>query len=447
MQMNQCTASVKQLQLPLLGDEPLIGFHEEDAPVTTHSLMERVLERENMFRALQKVIRNKGSAGIDGMTVDDLPAFLTQHWPLVSEQLLNGNYRPTAVKQVLIPKPDGGERKLGIPTVLDRLIQQALLQILQLEWDKTFSHSSFGFRPGRSAHKAVTWSRRYVNEGYHWVVDMDLEKFFDRVNHDKLMHRVKCRVEDKRVLKLINRYLNAGALVGDQWAATEEGTPQGGPLSPLLANLLLDDLDKELEKRKLRFVRYADDCNIYVKSERAGERVLKSISHWLTMKLKLTVNKGKSAVDRPWKRQFLGFTFTARGKIKRLKVSEKSLARFKYKILSITKRTRGRTVKHIVADLREYLLGWRAYFGITQVKTPLKLFDKWVRRKLRCYIWKQWGRSGYRQLRKRGVDRQLAWNTSKSAHGPWRLSHSPAVYYALPNSYFRMLGVPELVEV
>ncbi len=371
MQTNECMASDKQYQLPLLGDEPLIGFYGEDALVTNLSLMERVLDRHNLIRALQKVKRNKGSAGIDGMTVDDLPAFLKQHWPLIKTQLL-GNYRPKAVRQVLIPKPDGSKRKLGIPTVLDRLIQQALLQALQPEWDKTFSHFSFGFRPNRSAQQALTWSQHYVNEGYQWVVDMDLEKFFDRVNHDKLMHRVKQRVQDKRVLKLINRYLNAGALIGDQWQITDEGTPQGGPLSPLLANLLLDDLDKELESRHLKFVRYADDCNIYVKSERAGQRVLKSISHWLWMTLKLTVNVNKSAVDHPWKRTFLGFTFTSRGKVKRLKVSDKSLKRFKTKIKEITKRTRGRTITHIVTDLRQYLLGWRAYFGIAEVITPLK---------------------------------------------------------------------------
>lgn len=422
------------------------GLAEEDTPVDNIPQMEDVVERFNLFNALHKVQSNKGSAGIDGMTVDDLPAFLKQQWPTVKAQLLNGTYQPKPVKQVMIPKPGGGERKLGIPTVLDRLIQQALLQVLQPKWDRTFSHFGFGFRPIRSAKHAIQWSKHYINQGNTWVVDMDLEKFFDRVNHDVLMHRVKQRVEDKRILKRINRYLTAGALVGGQWIESEEGTPQGGPLSPLLANLLLDDLDKELERRELKFVRYADDCNIYIKSKRAGERVLTSISKWLHKHLKLIVNDDKSAVDRPWKRTFLGFTFSYKGKEKRIKVSAPALRTLKYNIRRITRRTRGRTVLHIVTDLRKYLLGWRGYFGIAEVTSPLVDMDKWIRRKLRCYIWKQWGRSGYRQLRKRGVKRILAWNTAKSAHGPWRLSHSPALYQALPNKLFKELGVPELVE-
>jgi len=427
-------------------DETDTGLLHDDAPVNTIPLMERVVERFNLQCALQKVKRNKGSAGIDGMTVDDLPTFLKHHWPLIKVQLLDGSYQPKPVKQVLIPKPDGGTRKLGIPTVLDRFIQQALLQVLQPEWDRSFSHFSFGFRPNRSAHHAVAWSQRYVNDGHLWVVDMDLEKFFDRVNHDKLMHRVKQRVEDKRVLKLINKYLKTGALVGQEWQGTEEGTPQGGPLSPLLANLLLDDLDKELDKRGHRFVRYADDCNIYVKSERAGQRVLDNITRWLSDKLKLTVNAQKSAVDRPWNRSFLGFTFTRGSKPKRRKVSEKSLKQFKYRVRAITQRTRGRTILHIAEDLKRYIVGWRGYYGYAEVESPLRDLDKWVRRKLRCYIYKQWGRSGYRQMRRRGVERRLAWNTAKSAHGPWRLSGSPGVYRALPNKYFRELGIPELVE-
>jgi RNA-directed DNA polymerase len=292
----------------------------------------------------------------------------------------------------------------------------------------------------------VAWSQHYVNHGYKWVVDMDLEKFFDRVNHDKLMHRVKQRVDDKRVLILINRYLKAGVMINGYCESSLEGTPQGGPLSPLLGNLLLDDLDKELEKRGLHFVRYADDCNVYVKSKRAGERVLASITHWLSRYLKLTVNAQKSAVDRPWHRSFLGFTVSRRGKLKRRKVSDKSLKRFKLRIRVITRRTRGRTLNHIVTELRRYLLGWRAYFGYAEVKSPLRDLDKWVRRRLRSYIWKQWGRAQYRELRKRGIDRFLAWNTAKSAHGPWRLSASPALYKAFPNRYFVGLGVTSLVE-
>lgn len=427
-------------------DEIRVGRLNDDAPVNDIQLMEHVVERFNLRCALHKVRSNKGSAGIDGMTVDGLSAYLKQHWPTVKAQLLNGTYRPRPVKQVMIPKPDGGERKLGVPTVLDRFIQQALLQVLQPEWDRTFSHSSFGFRPNRSAHQAVKLSQHYVNKGAHWVVDMDLEKFFDRVNHDVLMSRVKRRVSDKRVLKLIDRFLKAGALYGDQYLESDEGTPQGGPLSPLLANLLLDDLDKELERRGHKFVRYADDCNIYVASKQAGMRTLESISHWLRAKLKLTVNEQKSAVDRPWNRNFLGFTFSPRGTYKKVKVSDKAIKQLKYRVRSITRRTRGRTVMHIVSDLRKYLLGWRGYFGFSEVKSALVDLDKWIRRKLRCYIWKQWGRSGYRQLRKRGVKRVLAWNTAKSAHGPWRISHTPALYLALPKDLFIKMGVPVLAE-
>jgi len=440
--------SGKQQVLPLKGDKALSGFQKEDAPVINIPLMERVTARDNLIAAYRKVKRNKGGAGIDGMTVDDLPSFLKQHWLSVRQKLIDGRYRPKPVKQVLIPKPGGAPRKLGIPTVLDRLIQQALLQILQPEWDLTFSHYSYGFRPARSAAQALERSESYINDGYHWVVDMDLEKFFDKVNHDVLMSKVKDRIDDVRVLKLINSYLKSGAMVGNQFTETDEGTPQGGPLSPLLANLLLDSFDKELEKRDLKFVRYADDANIYVKSERAGKRVLSSISLWLKRRLKLTVNVQKSAVDRPWNRTFLGFTFSSSRRIKRIrkKVSDKAIKQFKYNVRRITRRTRGRTVIYIVRELRQFLLGWRGYFGITKVTSPLKDLDKWVRRKLRCYIWKQWGRSGYRRLRKLGVSRRVAWNTAKSAHGPWRLSRSPALARALSNKYFKSLGVPVLVE-
>ena len=444
--MRQCRAPEKQRTLPLTGGEALAGLQGDDTPVNRMTLMEQVTQRQNLFVALQKVKRNKGSAGIDGMSVDDLPAFLKQHWPDIKARLLNGSYRPTAVKQVLIPKPDGSKRKLGIPTVLDRFIQQALLQVLQPEWDQTFSHSSFGFRPKRSAHQAMQVAQAYINSGNHWVVDMDLEKFFDRVNHDVLMHRVKRRVKDARVLKLINGYLKAGALAGTHRIEAKEGTPQGGPLSPLLANLLLDDLDRELEHRNLKFVRYADDCNIYVKSERAGNRVLSSISQWLEKRLKLQVNEKKSAVDRPWNRSFLGFTFTRRGKVKRIKVSDKSYQQFKYNVRRITRRTRGRSIQQIISDLRVYLLGWRGYFGIAEAKSTMNDLDKWVRRKLRCYIYKQWGRSGYRKLRRLGLGRRSAWGVASSAHGPWRISNTNALRRAMPNKYFALLGVPRLVE-
>ena len=445
--MRQSKASEKQRELPLeTGDETLSGSIEEDAPVIYDQLMECVVNRDNLLKAYHRVKRNKGCAGVDGKSVDDLPALLKQHWPSIKEQLLQGSYKPQAVKRVIIPKADGGKRQLGIPTVLDRLIQQALLQVLQPQWDRSFSHCSYGFRPNRSAHQAIAKSQEYINDGYKWVVDMDLEKFFDRVNHDKLMYKVKRRIKDVRVLKLINRYLKSGIELDAQWEPSEEGTPQGGPLSPLLANLMLDDLDKELERRGHKFVRYADDCNIYVKSRRAGQRVLDSITCYLSRHLKLPVNARKSAVDRPWKRTFLGFTFTRRGKAKRRKVSEGSLKRFKQTIRQLTRRTRGRTVEHIIVDLRNYIRGWKSYFGFNEVPSPLIDVEKWVRRKLRCYLWKQWGRSGYRQLRKRGVSRDLAWNTSKSAHGPWRLSQSPALVIALPWRYFNELGLPNLVD-
>ncbi len=440
-----CIASDKQLMLPLAepGDEAVPG-EREGMVLVTESLMERVVERENLRRALRQVRRNKGSAGTDRMTVDELPEYLKRHWPSIREQLLQGSYRPQPVRRVSIPKPGGGERHLGIPTVLDRFLQQALMQVLQAEWDETFSASSYGFRPKRSAHQAVKAAQGYLREGYSWVVDLDLEKFFDRVNHDKRLSRVRQRVDDPRGLKLIHRYLKAGMMVDGAVEQRYEGTPQGGPLSPLLSNLLLDELDKELERRGHRFARYADDCNIYVKSKRAGERVLSSVTSFLERELCLQVNEQKSAVDRPWRRQFLGFTFSAR-RPNPLKVSDKALKRLKARVRELTRRTRGRSVPRIVSELRVALLGWKAYFGISEVLSPLRDIDKWIRRKLRCYIWKQWGRRGYRALRRRGVSRELAWNTCKSAHGPWRLSRSPALAFALPAKYFAGMGLPTLV--
>jgi len=329
---------------------------------------------------------------------------------------------------------------------VDRFIQQALLQVLQQEWDQTFSHLSFGFRPKRSTHQAVAQAQSYVRDGHHWVVDMDLEKFFDNVNHDVLMHKVTQRVQDDRVIRLIRRSLKSGVSIAGAYQPTGKGTPQGGPLSPLLANLMLDELDQELERRRHRFVRYADDCNIYVSSRRAGERVLASIRCFLEKRLKLTVNEQKSAVDRPWNRRILGFTFTRGRHQYRRTVSEKAMDAFKDKVRRLTQRTRGYSLAQIIEELRPALLGWRAYFGHTEVVSPLKELDKWIRRKLRCYQWKQWGRSGYRRLRALGVDRHLAWNTAKSAHGPWRLSRSPALNYAMDSDYFTNLGLPTLAR-
>jgi len=410
-------------------------------------LMERVLEAENLRRAVRQVRRNRGAPGVDGMTVDGLVAHLTTHWPAIRASLVAGTYAPQPVRRVDIPKPGGGTRHLGVPVVLDRFIEQALLQVLQADWDPTFSEGSYGFRPGRSAHQAVSQAQTYIRTGYAWVADLDLEQFFDRVNHDVLLRRVRTRVSDRRVVRLIHRFLKAGVFTLDGAVEpTVEGTPQGGPLSPLLANLLLDDLDTELERRGHRFVRYADDCNIYVRSRRAGERVLARVTRFLECRLKLAVNAAKSAVDRPSNRTFLGFTFT-RGATPRRKVSGKSLAAFTVKVRELTGRTRGRTINQIVRELRQYVLGWRGYFGFAEVTSPFRDLDKWVRRRLRSYHWKQWGRRGYRELRKRGISRVLAWNTSKSAHGPWRLSQSPALTKALPTRYFATLGLPSLVAV
>ena len=423
-------------------DEPRMGVIKEDTPVS--SLMERVLDRDNLRRALKHVIHNKGKPGIDGMTVDQLSGYLKHHWPTLKDQLQTGTYHPQPVKRVTIAKPTGGERHLGVPTVVDRFIQQAVLQILQPGWDDTFSESSYGYRPKRSAHQAIRQAQQTVRDGYRWTVDMDLEKFFDSVNHDILMQRISQRLDDKLILTLIHRILKADINVNGHCQPNRAGTPQGGPLSPLLANLLLDELDKILEARGHRFARYADDCNIYVKSKRAGERVLRNLKRYLSTQLKLTINETKSAVDRPWRRSFLGFTMSP--KDKRLKVSEKAIQAFKRKVRRISRRTRGRTIYTIIADLKTYIQGWKGYFQLAEVTSPLRDLDKWIRRRLRSYHWKQWGRRGYRELRKRGVEVKLAWNTCKSAHGPWRLSKSPALYYALDNKYFADLGLPSVYQ-
>ena len=423
-------------------DEPRMGVDNEDTPVT--SLMARVLDKDNLRRALKHVIHNKGAPGIDGMTVEQLPGYLKHHWPTLKHQLQRGAYHPQPVKRVSIAKPTGGERHLGVPTVVDRFIQQAVLQVLQHDWDGSFSESSFGYRPKRTAHQAIRQAQHYVRDGYVWTVDMDLEKFFDSVNHDILMQRISQRLDDNTILILIHRILKAEISIDGQRQPNRAGTPQGGPLSPLLANLLLDDLDKTLEARGHRFARYADDCNIYVKSKRAGERVLSNLKRYLSTHLKLTINQAKSAVDRPWRRSFLGFTMSP--KDKRLKVSEKALHAFKRKVRRLSSRTRGRTIYTIIADLKKYIQGWKGYFQLAEVTSPLRDMDKWIRRRLRSYHWKQWGRRGYRELRKRGVEVKLAWNTCKSAHGPWRLSKSPALYYALPNHYFAELGLPSVYQ-
>lgn len=423
-------------------DEAISGENGHAESIHPQALLACVLERSNLQRALKQVRQNKGAPGIDGMTVDDLPAYLKHHWPEIRERLIDGSYQPQPVRRVDIPKPDGKTRPLGIPTVLDRLIQQAIAQIISAQWEPHFHPHSYGFRPQRSAHQAVRHVQASIREGYGWVVDMDLQAFFDRVNHDRLMVRLKSRCDDRDLLRLINRYLKAGVRVGEQIEATTMGVPQGGPLSPVLANIVLDEMDWELERRGHRFARYADDCNIMVRSQRAGKRVMASVSRFVSESLRLTVNPLKSAVDRPAKRKFLGFTVSR--KDARLKVADKAIDKLKERIRELTRRTRGHRLDDIVSELRETLLGWKAYFGIAEVLSPLRDIDKWIRRKLRCYIWKQWGRAGYRELRKRGVTVREAWNTSKSAHGPWRLSKTPALALALPVRYFSSMGLPAL---
>lgn len=427
------------------GTETLAAERKAESPAITERLMEEVCERENCKQALARVKANKGSPGMDGMTVQQLPEYLKQHWLAIREQLLRGTYKPQPVKRVEIPKPDGGVRKLGIPTVLDRFIQQAVMQVLQRKWDRTFSEHSYGFRPGRSAQQAVEAAQQYIAAGYRWCVDLDLEKFFDRVSHDKLMAKIATRVGDKRMLKLIRSFLTAGVMEGGLVSPVDEGTPQGGPLSPLLSNLVLDELDRELERRCLRFARYADDSNIYVRSRRAGERVMESITRFLQDKLKLRVNDEKSAVARPWERKFLGFSFTADRQPKR-RIAPKAVKRFKERIRELTGRTRGVSIERMAEELTRYLRGWIGYFGRCQTPSVLQGLEKWVRHRLRSVIWKQWkrGKVRFAELVKRGVSKDLAAKTAGSAHGPWRLADSPALHFALPNAYFDSLGLPKL---
>ena len=413
----------------------------------TERLMEEVCELENCKQALQRVKGNKGSPGVDGMTVDELPEYLKQQELEIGEQLRNGTYQPQPVRRVEIPKPDGqGVRKLGIPSVLDRFVQQAVLQVLQKRWDPTFSEHSHGFRPGRSARQAVHEAQQYIAEGYRWVVDLDLEKFFDRVNHDRLLAAVAKRVADKRMLKLIRAFLEAGVMEDGLVSPGDEGTPQGGPLSPLLSNLVLDELDRELERRGHRFVRYADDSNIYVGSERAGQRVMESITHFIAHRLKLKVNQEKSAVAQPRQRKFLGFSFTSEREPRR-RIAPKAIARFKERIRDQTQRTRGISLTQMVKELTTYLRGWLGYFGDCQTPSVLQRLETWLRRRLRSAVWKQWkqGRTRFRELRKRGVGKDLAAQTAGSPHGPWRIANSPALAIALPNAYFAQLGLPPMV--
>jgi RNA-directed DNA polymerase len=427
------------------GTEPHTATRTSQNPVPDVPLMEQIVERQNLIRAWDRVRSNKGVPGVDGFTIKETGERLGELWPTIQDQLLQGTYQPQPVLRVEIPKPDGGVRLLGIPTVQDRLIQQAILQVLSPQWDPTFSESSFGFRPNRSAHQAVAQAQTFITEGYDWVVDIDLEKFFDRVNHDVLMSRVARRVSDKRLLKLIRAYLCAGVMEGGLVSPSDEGTPQGGPLSPLLSNLLLDDLDKELERRGHRFCRYADDCNIYVQTKRAGERVMESVTRFLTERLRLRVNASKSAVGRPKDRKFLGFRFTWGKSIKRA-VAPKALSRFKERIRKLTGRTRGVSVEDIVLHLAGYLNGWGGYFGFCQTPTQLKELDAWVRRRLRALLWYQWRtwRNRTRMLHLLGVPRGRAAEAAAASRGPWAMATHPAVHQALNQNFFDNLGLPQL---
>lgn len=444
-----------QLELPFAGRGEALGQERSGEALTAaHDtersgkddtrLMERVVERSNVIVALKRVQKNKGSPGIDGMTVEALRLHLRETWPVLREQLLTGTYRPQPVLQQLIPKSDGGMRELGIPTAVDRFIQQALLQVLQPRFDPTFSEHSYGFRPGRRAHDAVCQAQKYIQGGRRWVVDVDLEKFFDRVHHDMLMGRLARRIADGRVLGLIRRYLEAGIMAHGVVTERQEGTPQGGPLSPLLANALLDEVDKELEKRGHAFVRYADDCNVYVRSKRAGERVMVAM-RGLFAKLRLRVNEAKSAVAPPWKRKFLGYSFwvAADREVKR-KVAGKALETMKHRVRVLTARSQGRSLDSVIAKLRSYLLGWKAYFQLADTPGIFRDLDGWIRRRLRSLqltLWKN-ARTIYRELRKRGVPDVAAKRVAAHARHRWRNARTANV--ALPARYFDGLGLPRL---
>ena len=445
------------MQMELLledrGEAPNVQWSGEATPAVqgdersgVGDLMEKVVERDNLVRALKRVRQNKGSAGIDGMSVDDLPEYLRGNWERIREELLTGSYQPLAVRRHEIPKSGGGVRQLGIPTVLDRFIQQAILQVLQPIFDPTFSEHSYGFRPGRRAHDAVCQAQRYVQSGRRWVVDVDLEKFFDRVNHDVLMSRLERRISDKRLLRVIRRYLEAGVMANGVLVERYEGTPQGGPLSPLLANVLLDEVDRMLEASGHRFVRYADDCNVYVRSKRAGERVMERMVK-LYAKLKLKVNEEKSTVARVWERKFLGYSFwVASGKLVQRRVSPKALQDFKHRIRQITSRNGGRSLEKVVEELRTYMLGWKGYFRLADTPRVFHELDQWIARRLRMVQLKQWkrGTTIYRELRRRDVPERVT--RAAAAHGRswWRIAGHGAMNTAMPTGYLEGLGLPKL---
>ncbi len=406
-------------------------------------MMEQILSYQNVTSALERVERNKGSHGVDGMSVQTLRSHLMEHWSTLRTELIKGTYLPQPVRRVEIPKPNGGVRKLGIPTVIDRFIQQAIAQVLNKQFDPSFSKQSYGFRPNKRGHDAVRQAKRYIKEGYRWVVDIDLEKFFDKVNHDRLMRILSRRIEDPKVLQLIRRYLQSGVMEKGLVSPNTEGTPQGGPLSPLLSNIVLDELDKELEKRGLRFVRYADDCNIYVRSKRAGERIMKSITTFIERKLKLKVNHEKSAVDRPWKRKFLGFTFTFHRKEPKVRIAKQSIQRFKQRIREITSRKWSISMRDRIEKLNRYLVGWLGYYQLADTPSVLAKLDGWIRRRLRMIRWKEWKKvkTKHRNLTKLGIKPNKAWEWANTRLGYWRIAKSPILDRALDNHYWLNQGL------
>ncbi len=409
-------------------------------------MLESILSRENLICALKRVERNKGSHGVDEMPVQNLRAHLMEHWASVREQLESGTYYPQPVRRVEIPKPNGGVRKLGIPTVLDRFIQQAIAQVLTTIYDATFSEHSYGFRPNRRGHDAVRKARSYMKDGYRWVIDMDLEKFFDKVHHDRLMRKLSQKVKDPRVLKLIRRYLQAGIMEDGIVQPNTEGAPQGGPLSPLLSNIVLDELDKELERRGLHFVRYADDCNIYVQSRRAGSRVMKSITTFIEGKLKLKVNEQKSAVDRPWKRKFLGFSFTFHKENPKIRVSKESIKRFKQRVRELTSRKKSMNMQDRIAKLNRYLVGWLGYYQLAETPSIFEVLDSWIRRRMRMIRWKEWKKvkTKYKNLIKLGISKGKAWEWANTRKAYWRIAKSPILHRALGDRYWSNLGLKSL---
>jgi RNA-directed DNA polymerase len=417
------------------------------AEVATTGLMEAVVERGNLRLAYQRVVENKGAAGVDELAVTELKDHLKRHWPTIRARLLAGDYWPMAVRRVDIPKPQGGMRTLGIPTVVDRLIQQALHQVLQPIFEPTFSEGSYGFRPGRSAHQALRRAQQYVAGGKRWVVDMDLEKFFDRVNHDLLMSKLAAKIGDRRVLTLIRRYLEAGMMADGLMQPRTEGTPQGGPLSPLLSNILLGDLDRELERRGHAFCRYADDCNVYVASERAGVELLQGLSRFLVERLQLKVNQAKSAVARPWQRKFLGYSMTGHQKPK-LRIAAASLKRLTEKVRALLRGAQGRSLAVTIQTLNPVLRGWAAYFKLAETQSALEERDGWIRHKLRCILWRQWKRP-YRRARnlmQRGLTQERAWRSATNGRGPWWNAGASHMNAAFPKSWFDTLRLVSLLD-